>query len=142
MQDYTIYNGETIKKIILNTTLEVVQQNLETGDEYIAGEHPDDQYYIKNNTFYAFPVKPDYPCNFNKITEAWDWHEQASWDELRYERDKRLRQDVDPVVTNPLRWSEMTTEKQLEYTNYRLALLNLPQNRTDPRNPTWPSKPS
>ena len=142
MQDYTIFNGETMKQVILNTTLDVVQQNLGEGDQYAVGEFPDDQYYIKDGTFYPYPEKPDYPVTFNKTTEAWEWNEQASWDQLRYDRDTKLKNDVDPVVSNPLRWAGLSAEKQQEYEDYRTALLDLPQNTTDPRNPTWPTKPT
>lgn len=142
MQDYTIFNGENMKQVILNTSLDVVQQNLGEGDQYVVGEFPDDQYYIKDSTFYPYPEKPDYPVTFNKTTEAWEWNEQASWDQLRYDRDTKLKNDVDPVVSNPLRWAGLSAEKQQEYADYRTALLDLPQNTTDPRNPTWPTPPT
>lgn len=32
--------------------------------------------------------------------------------------------------------------KKLEYQQYRSALRSLPENTTDPRNPTWPTKPT
>jgi len=59
---------------------------------------------------------------------------------LRHKRGLRLL-ELDPIVSNPLRWAELSAEKQEEYTNYRLALLDLPENTIDPRNPVWPNKP-
>lgn len=38
--------------------------------------------------------------------------------------------------------SPLSDTKKTEWANYRTALRNLPANTTDPRNPTWPSKPS
>jgi hypothetical protein len=60
---------------------------------------------------------------------------------VRFERDILLRQVVDPVVTNPLRWSEMTSEKQQEWADYRAALLQIPDQEGFPLNVVWPTKP-
>jgi hypothetical protein len=59
----------------------------------------------------------------------------------RYQRDSRLENDVDPIVTNPLRWAELTTEKQNEWTQYRTDLLNVPQQAGFPNTINWPTKP-
>ena len=56
-------------------------------------------------------------------------------------RNTLLSENVDLVVSNPLRWASMTTEKQTEYTTYRQALLDLPQNTEDPRSPNLPTPP-
>jgi len=48
--------------------------------------------------------------------------------DLRAWRDAQLTNVVDPIVTNPLRWDELTAEKQQEWKDYRLALLALPNN--------------
>lgn len=65
--------------------------------------------------------------------------------QLRLERDRLLRQEVDPIVSNPLRWNDMTTEKQTEWSNYRTALLDLPANQTPVdeslSNISFPTKP-
>jgi hypothetical protein len=45
------------------------------------------------------------------------------------------------VVTNPLRWSEMTSEKQQEWADYRAALLQIPDQEGFPLNVVWPTKP-
>jgi len=37
--------------------------------------------------------------------------------------------------------SPLTYEKKTEWATYRQALRDLPANTTDPRNPTWPTKP-
>ena len=61
---------------------------------------------------------------------------------LRGQRDQKLAQEVDPVVTNPLRWAELTDAKQAEWTQYRTDLLNLPAQAGFPNTVTWPTKPT
>jgi len=139
MQNYTIYNADKIR-IVLHTTLEGLQLNLQSGESYIEGEFYDDKYYVKNNSLHEFPAKPDYPANFDKELESWVWDEGITWAQLRHKRGLRLL-ELDPIVSNPLRWAELSAEKQEEYTDYRLDLLDLPENTIDPRNPVWPNKP-
>ncbi len=49
---------------------------------------------------------------------------------IRAIRDELLTKEVDPIVTNPLRWNSLTTEKQQEWTNYRQNLLDFPDTTT------------
>ena len=65
-----------------------------------------------------------------------------SEEEMRDIRDRLLAQDVDPLVTNSLRWGELTDSKQAEWTQYRTDLLNVPQQEGFPTNITWPTKPT
>ena len=60
---------------------------------------------------------------------------------VRIERDARLRLDVDPVATNALRWAAMTDAQRQAWSDYRQALLDIPQQSGFPHNVTWPSKP-
>lgn len=60
----------------------------------------------------------------------------------RGDRDILLESEVDPLVTNPLRWAELTTEQQNDWTQYRTDLLNVPQQAGFPNTITWPTKPS
>jgi len=57
-------------------------------------------------------------------------------------RDFLLTSEVDPLVTNPLRWADLTETKQAEWTQYRADLLNLSDQDTFPSSVTWPTKPS
>jgi hypothetical protein len=59
----------------------------------------------------------------------------------RYQRNQRLENEVDPIVTNPLRWADLTTAKQNEWTQYRTDLLNVPQQAGFPNTINWPTKP-
>jgi len=61
---------------------------------------------------------------------------------LRGQRDDKLVNEVDPIVTNPLRWAELTDAKQVEWTQYRTDLLNLPEQSGFPNDITWPTKPA
>ena len=49
---------------------------------------------------------------------------------LRDTRDNILKNEVDPIVSNPLRWNAMTEAKQQEWTDYRQALLDLPSTQS------------
>jgi len=60
---------------------------------------------------------------------------------VRADRDDRLTTEVDPIVSNALRWADMTAEKQAEWTQYRTDLLSVPQKDGFPHNVTWPTKP-
>ncbi len=61
---------------------------------------------------------------------------------LRVQRDQKLAEEVDPIVTNPLRWAELTDAKQAEWTQYRTDLLNMPGQAGFPNTVTWPNKPT
>jgi hypothetical protein len=61
--------------------------------------------------------------------------------QVRGERDNILATVVDPIVSNNLRWAEMTAEKQAEWSAYRTALLDIPDQAGFPTNITWPTKP-
>ena len=57
--------------------------------------------------------------------------------EVRAERDNLLVA-VDVVVSNPLRWADLSSDKQTEWTVYRQALLDVPQQSGFPSKVVWP----
>ena len=61
--------------------------------------------------------------------------------EVRGERDNILTTVVDPLVSNPLRWADLTSATQAEWSTYRQALLDVPQQAGFPTNITWPESP-
>tara|TARA_R100001460_G_scaffold61162_1_gene101256 strand:+ start:316 stop:732 length:417 start_codon:yes stop_codon:yes gene_type:complete len=61
--------------------------------------------------------------------------------DVRELRDHLLQSEVDPIVSNPLRWAEMSSEKQAEWAQYRTDLLNVPQQSGFPNTISWPTKP-
>lgn len=61
--------------------------------------------------------------------------------DVRSERDDILTTVVDPLVSNNLRWADLTSDKQAEWSQYRTDLLGVPQQDGFPNNITWPTKP-
>jgi len=61
--------------------------------------------------------------------------------QVRSERDRILATVVDPLVSNPLRWSDLTSDNQAEWPRYRTALLNVPQQAGFPHSVIWPTQP-
>lgn len=61
--------------------------------------------------------------------------------QVRAERNTILVNDVDPIVTNPLRWDGLSESQQQAWRDYRVALLNVPQQEGFPNNVTWPTAP-
>ena len=46
---------------------------------------------------------------------------------VRAKRDLYLEVYVDPIVSNPLRWADLSEKEQQDIVNYRLYLLNIPE---------------
>ena len=61
---------------------------------------------------------------------------------VRVQRDSKLTNEVDPVVSNPLRWADLSEQEQADVSAYRLALLDVPQQQGFPSTVSWPTKPS
>jgi len=56
-------------------------------------------------------------------------------------RQRLLARVVDPVVSNPLRWADLSTEQQDAWAAYRRALLDITDQAGFPQNIVWPTKP-
>lgn len=63
-------------------------------------------------------------------------------EDVRATRMAILLTEVDPLVTNPLRWADLTTEQQNAWSAYRTALLDITDQAGFPHNVTWPTKPT
>jgi hypothetical protein len=63
-------------------------------------------------------------------------------EKIRAERDRKLITEVDPIVTNPLRWASLSLEKQQELTKYRKRLLDITKQEIFPSGVVWPTKPN
>jgi len=59
---------------------------------------------------------------------------------VRADRDYRLV-EVDAIAGNALRWAALDADKQAEWSTYRQALLDVPQQSGFPHDITWPTKP-
>ena len=60
--------------------------------------------------------------------------------QVRAERDNRLL-EVDAIAGNALRWAALDADTQAEWSAYRQALLDVPQQSGFPHDITWPTKP-
>ncbi len=61
--------------------------------------------------------------------------------DVRARRDSLLATEVDPVVTNPLRWADLSAEQQTAWATYRRALLDITAQSGFPHSVTWPTAP-
>jgi len=102
------------------------------------GLDPDDTDNTVDNSVLLGLIGSDYAAYVAPTQEELDAELAAN---LRAQRDDKLVNEVDPVVTNPLRWAELTDAKQAEWTQYRTDLLNLPAQAGFPNTVTWPTKP-
>lgn len=101
--------------------------------------HPDDTDMTVDNSVLLELIGTDFEAYVAPTQAELDAELSAS---LRAQRDQKLVQEVDPIVTNPLRWAELTDAKQAEWTQYRTDLLNLPAQAGFPNTVTWPTKPT
>jgi len=62
--------------------------------------------------------------------------------DVRAKRDRILATVVDPLVSNPLRWADMTPATQQAWADYRRALLDVPQQVGFPNAVDWPTQPA
>ena len=102
------------------------------------GLNPADTDMTVNNSVLLELIGSDYAAYVAPTQAELDAELSAN---LRGLRDQKLTEEVDPLVTNPLRWAELTEPKQAEWTQYRTDLLNLPAQSGFPNTVTWPTKP-
>ena len=100
--------------------------------------NPDDTDMTVDNSVLLGLIGTDFEAYVAPTQEELDAELAAG---LRAQRDQMLVQEVDPIVTNPLRWAELTDAKQAEWTQYRTDLLNLTAQAGFPNTVTWPTKP-
>lgn len=60
---------------------------------------------------------------------------------VRAQRDTILATEVDPIVSNPLRWAELSSEQQTAWSAYRRVLLDVTMQNGFPHLVSWPIKP-
>lgn len=61
--------------------------------------------------------------------------------DMRTERNRRLREEVDPMVMNSLRWGDLTDEQRQAWADYRRALLDVTEQVGFPETVVWPARP-
>lgn len=62
-------------------------------------------------------------------------------DAVRSLRDRLLATEVDPLVSNPLRWADFSAEEQEAWAKYRRALLGITAQAGFPHSVQWPTRP-
>lgn len=101
--------------------------------------------YIVNNEVKLKPAPANQYCDWDFVNNQWvlNQERQIAGETInaRDQRDFYLR-EMDEVVSNPLRWSSFTEEKKQEWTVYRQALLDVPQQAGFPLDIAWPEKPA
>lgn len=75
------------------------------------------------------------------VAPAQSWVNEQAAKNVRSERLRKLVLEVDPLVSNPLRWNDLTAEKREAWTAYRTALLNITAQTGFPHTVVWPVKP-
>lgn len=68
--------------------------------------------------------------------------DEAASNAIRQQRDTLLATQVDPVVSNPLRWGDLSEEQQQAWATYRRALLDITTQAGFPHEVTWPVAPA
>lgn len=108
--------------------------------------------YLIPNCVEVFEKRDDYDSRFKVVdrkivpktdAEIADQERPFAVKAVRRCRDYLLREEVDPIVTNPLRWGDLTDSQKNAFIAYRQALLHITdsENLPDPFNPVWPTKP-
>lgn len=124
MTKYTKYNADTG---VIEYIFEGTPNDVPLNQPCIAGEYPAKEYTIVDGS----PVRKS-QADIDQVDI------DRAWIELRNRRNGYLTDcDWTQAVDAPL-----TDAQKQSWREYRNALRALPSNTTDPRNPTWPSKPT
>lgn len=124
MTRYTKYNADTGA---IEYTFDGRADELHLHDPSIEGEYSAKEYTIVDGA----PVRRA-QSDIDQVDI------DRAWIELRNRRNGYLT-DCDWTQAGD---APLTDAEKQSWRDYRSALRSLPENTTDPRNPTWPSKPS
>lgn len=152
---YLVYNKENGEMVNLAFTESEWGANAFISEKNNAVEIPEALYlqlknnrqraYLKNDEIVVIPKPPFQYAKWNVDTKQWELdieYQYQSESELVREKRNKLLLEVDEIVLNPIRWAELSPEKQAEWTQYRIDLLDVPQQNGFPLNVAWPTKPS
>lgn len=82
------------------------------------------------------PINKVYDAKTKTFSDA-----QKTVDDIKEQRDLILQTVVDPIVSNALRWEEMSEQEQNKWRLYRRALLDITSQEGCPTNVIWPEQP-
>lgn len=88
-----------------------------------------------------FPVIPYNDPESIEKGSRWTGTEWVVTDDMIRGRRDDLLKGVDVIAGNALRWAALTPAKQAEWSAYRQALLDVPQQDGFPNDVVWPVKP-
>lgn len=139
---YTIYDPITgqIQSTITGSSASDLALNLQ-GKTYIEGNFDDKHYYILDGA--AHPKAADPSDNLNKY--SFD-HTAKTW-VIDVPATERLARNYRNVLLglvdkiNPVWWASLSTTQQTAVSEFRSALLDVPQQSGFPSDITWPTKP-
>lgn len=117
---------------------EIKHDELEGGDWIPYHINPkEDHPFIDMATLASSAVATN-PTAYTPLTQEEIDAETAK--QVRMLRNEMLSSDVDPIVTNPLRWDAMSSDEQTKVKNYRTSLLDITKQSGFPNSITWPTK--
>jgi hypothetical protein len=103
-----------------------------------------DVQYIENDTDWT-DTDELIRCESNEgeIGDFWNgngWLSYEEWcEKQRGRRNKYIAIHIDTI--NAIRWEGMSQQEKDDWSSYRQALLDIPQQEDFPRNIVWPTKP-
>ncbi|KEP68420.1 hypothetical protein DL1_11995 [Thioclava dalianensis] len=149
MADYAIYDVETGE---IKASMSIPDRHPEPeapdGCAVFVGATSPGRTYIEGGETVEIPPRPEgaFFHIFDYATRRWidprtdEQRVEQAFAALRAERDRLLREVLDPSVSNPLRWAAMTNRQRAAWAAYRRALLDI-TNTKDPASVVWPKRP-
>jgi len=118
---------------VINELGGIVMEAIEDGepDRYLDPELDATEHKLVMKGKYG-AVAPFTPPSKEEILEQLN-------NEARAKRKQLLETIVDPVVSNPLRWNDLTSDQQQAYKDYRQALLDITDQDGYPETIEWPT---
>ena len=119
------------------TTVEITESEYDQAKGHKSGAYFDNGLVLK-------PLKTSKYDKWDYAQKAWvldtEFQLLNETVEVRNQRDSLLV-EMDEIVSNPLRWATFSPELQAQWVQYRLDLLNVPQQSGFPLNVVFPEKP-
>jgi hypothetical protein len=96
--------------------------------------------YFNTAELYAIMSKDPSITEIPKPTQE-ELYETAA-KHIRYTRNQLLKSEVDPIISNPLRWADYIDELKQQWVQYRIDLLDITEQEGFPFSVVWPVTPN
>jgi hypothetical protein len=137
MKFFTIYNQQTGEINNSGSCLDIDIQIVPDGCLIAEIESNPLTQYIKNNCVKDIPLKPNFECEFNFLTESWVPSNEKQSSFIKFQRKLLLtNSDWTQIQNNPL-----TIEQQESWADYRQQLRDITSQPGYPFNVIWPTPP-